>query len=43
MTWAAFDNERTGYIKPEDYMSFWRVRQYASCNHYNREILTIYK
>jgi hypothetical protein len=41
MTWAAFDNERTGYIKPEDYMSFWRVRKYAGCNHYSREILTV--
>lgn len=25
MTWASVDQERTGYVKPKDYMTFWRV------------------
>ncbi|KAG1470308.1 hypothetical protein G6F56_002758 [Rhizopus delemar] len=24
MTWASVDQERTGYVKPKDYMTFWR-------------------
>lgn len=27
MVWAALDTDRTGYIKPNQYMTFWKVKE----------------